>query len=348
MESKHLTYFKVENFKRFKSLEIENIGQFNLIVGDNNVGKTSLLEAFLFDEDINEIIKNLKVVLLWRNFQFKEEIIKSINFFDSFFNNINKPINYILGNKGSNKELQFDVVETSTLTKEELDDLNLKNIGNLPSQFSVSLREKNSEKRFFEFINSNKYSNAYTPFIKYNLAYGEDLLNFYSQVRSSKQAKSNLIKNLRLLIPNIENIEPDGSDTNISSQFVITIENIDKTQYLNQFGDGAIKFLRYLLEISVTSNKKLMIDEIDTGIHYSRMKEFWKIILQAAKENNVQLHTTTHSKECIESFTKALEETGLQKEGRIIRLAETKNGIKAFTMEFEEFENALIAESEIR
>ena len=38
----------------------------------------------------------------------------------------------------------------------------------------------------------------------------------------------------------------------------------------------------------------------------------------------------------------------MQNEGRIIRLAETKNGIKAFTMRFAEFENALMAESEIR
>ncbi len=45
MSKEHLTYFKVENFKRFDSLELTDIGQFNLIVGDNNVGKTSLLEA---------------------------------------------------------------------------------------------------------------------------------------------------------------------------------------------------------------------------------------------------------------------------------------------------------------
>ena len=44
-KEQHLTYFKVENFKRFDSLELTDIGQFNLVVGDNNVGKTSLLES---------------------------------------------------------------------------------------------------------------------------------------------------------------------------------------------------------------------------------------------------------------------------------------------------------------
>ena len=50
MGENHLTYFKIENFKRFDSFEMENIGQYNLVVGDNNVGKTSVLEGLLFDE----------------------------------------------------------------------------------------------------------------------------------------------------------------------------------------------------------------------------------------------------------------------------------------------------------
>ena len=59
MDSNHLTYFKIENFKRFDSFEISNIGQFNLLVGDNNVGKTSVLEALLFDEEIYEWVVKL-------------------------------------------------------------------------------------------------------------------------------------------------------------------------------------------------------------------------------------------------------------------------------------------------
>jgi len=31
MEKQHLTYFKIENVKRFDSFEMSNLGQFNLI-----------------------------------------------------------------------------------------------------------------------------------------------------------------------------------------------------------------------------------------------------------------------------------------------------------------------------
>ncbi len=47
----HISSFKLTNFKQFKSLELDHMGQFNLIVGDNNVGKTSLWEVLLVHDD---------------------------------------------------------------------------------------------------------------------------------------------------------------------------------------------------------------------------------------------------------------------------------------------------------
>ncbi|MBK6996615.1 MAG: AAA family ATPase [Lewinellaceae bacterium] len=70
MSKEHLTYFKVENFKRFDSLELTDIGQFNLVVGDNNVGKTSVLEALLFDTDRKKCISNLHKILFLKGFEY--------------------------------------------------------------------------------------------------------------------------------------------------------------------------------------------------------------------------------------------------------------------------------------
>ncbi|MDE5625634.1 MAG: AAA family ATPase, partial [Muribaculaceae bacterium] len=36
---------EISNFKNFRHLRIDNIGRVNLIVGKNNAGKSSLLEA---------------------------------------------------------------------------------------------------------------------------------------------------------------------------------------------------------------------------------------------------------------------------------------------------------------
>jgi len=39
---------KIKNLRAITELEIENLGQVNLIVGQNNCGKTTLLEALFF------------------------------------------------------------------------------------------------------------------------------------------------------------------------------------------------------------------------------------------------------------------------------------------------------------
>src|SRR5437763_16554215 len=40
-----LNSLEIRNFRGFRHLQIERLGRVNLIVGKNNVGKTSLLEA---------------------------------------------------------------------------------------------------------------------------------------------------------------------------------------------------------------------------------------------------------------------------------------------------------------
>jgi AAA15 family ATPase/GTPase len=43
----------------------------------------------------------------------------------------------------------------------------------------------------------------------------------------------------------------------------------------------------------------LLIDEIDTGLHYSVMKDMWRLINQASIDFNVQVFATTHSQDCV-------------------------------------------------
>ncbi len=40
-----LKSLKIENFRCFQSFELLDLGQINLLVGTNNSGKTSILEA---------------------------------------------------------------------------------------------------------------------------------------------------------------------------------------------------------------------------------------------------------------------------------------------------------------
>lgn len=45
-----------------------------------------------------------------------------------------------------------------------------------------------------------------------------------------------------------------------------------------------------------------MIDEIDTGLHYTAMQDMWRMVIQTARNLSVQVFATTHSKDCIEAL----------------------------------------------
>ena len=79
------------------------------------------------------------------------------------------------------------------------------------------------------------------------------------------------------------------------------------------------------------------------------MKQNFKSLISLAIKNNVQLFATTHSKECLEYYKEALQENGLEDKARVIRLLEHKDkNVKAYTYTFQQFEQSLDNENEIR
>lgn len=53
----HIESLKINLFRGIENLEIEDLGAVNIIVGDNNAGKTSVLEAIQFLCAPNKLVK---------------------------------------------------------------------------------------------------------------------------------------------------------------------------------------------------------------------------------------------------------------------------------------------------
>ena len=47
----------------------------------------------------------------------------------------------------------------------------------------------------------------------------------------------------------------------------------------------------------------LLVDEIDTGLHYTVMEDMWRMVHERAAALSVQVFATTHSRDCYESLT---------------------------------------------
>ena len=51
-----------------------------------------------------------------------------------------------------------------------------------------------------------------------------------------------------------------------------------------------------------SANGILLVDEIDTGLHHTVMKDMWKFLYDAAEQYDVQVFATTHSRDCYQSL----------------------------------------------
>ena len=85
--------------------------------------------------------------------------------------------------------------------------------------------------------------------------------------------------------------------------FAVRLKDIDKRIPIGSFGEGMWRLLALAVGLSRAKDNLLLIDEIDTGLHYTVMADMWRIIHKAAIDFNVQVFATTHSYDCVHSLS---------------------------------------------
>ena len=88
---------------------------------------------------------------------------------------------------------------------------------------------------------------------------------------------------------------------------------------LSSMGDGIQRVLQLTLKLLAAKGGFLLIDEFENGLHYSVQEKLWQLIFELSEQLDVQVFATTHTWDCIESFTKvAVART--QTDGVLFRL----------------------------
>lgn len=96
---------------------------------------------------------------------------------------------------------------------------------------------------------------------------------------------------------------------------------------LKAFGDGALRMLGIALALVKSRDGFLLIDEAENGIHYSFQADFWRMVLMAAHENNVQVIATTHSYDCVLGFAQAAFDIS-EVDGRLVQLSRDQGALR--------------------
>ena len=107
---------------------------------------------------------------------------------------------------------------------------------------------------------------------------------------------------------------------------------------LQSLGQGAVRLYQIALALANSKNGFLLMDEADFSLHYSVQRDFWRMVLQTAHDNNVQVLATTHSADCIRGFAEAANENK-DVEGVLYRLSRKGGPLRA--IEYDEDDMAI-------
>ena len=128
---------------------------------------------------------------------------------------------------------------------------------------------------------------------------------------------------------------------------VVRLPGLARAVPLRSLGDGVTRMFGVALALTNSRNGFLTIDEAENGIHYSLQSDFWRMVLRAADEYDVQVLATTHSDDCVKGFARAA--SGLAGvEGVLVRLENEAGRIRAVAYSEEELETAADQGIEVR
>jgi predicted ATPase len=330
-----LRSLRIENFRCFQTFELQQLGKLNLLVGTNNSGKTSILEAVQLlnsqsnSESLREVMIGRGEYILSderggdreldvRHLFYGHEIDEGSKFSISGNNHndgegITVSVEHT-GQLGLFEELREFVLVIEWLGQEnEIIKLPLSSKEGLPLDYVRRVRK------------DSKNLGARTQFVTSSSLTKGKMIELFDQVVLTPE--ENLVTEaLQTIEPSIERIASVGSEryrsTESRSGFVVRLADGDQRIPIGSMGDGIWRMLGLTLAIVNARNGFLLVDEIDTGLHFSAMSSMWKLIWETAKRLNVQVFATTHNSDCWTSLAEIASNESPSEEGITIQRIE--------------------------
>ncbi len=324
---------RIKNFKNFKDTQIDGFTKLNIITGGNNVGKSNLLEALYClvgksmhpCTNITEIYDNIRKESLTtesKNLMFygldTEKEIQIVTTLDSN-QTLDLQIKFIASE--NQKVIESQIIPTAEQTQmpsqlnftlkknnEEIynDHLNITKIPNfppIPNQSGYNRQFKNFEPSQLQKLLPFKSTTIIPSDVVYRQAH---MIQAVSKICSNNQLEEELNKHLNQFDNNIQSIS-----FNTNNQLKLKVKNIKEKVPLSVFGDGLKKYLHIVSAFMADNAKTIYIDEVENGLHFSRMRLLLKNIIDFInnnKDGNLQVFMTTHNQEFIEILDQVIRE----------------------------------------
>lgn len=318
--ARHISRLHIETFRGINNLELNDLGDVNILVGANNCGKTSVLEAAMLLSRPDDFANVVSVARLREIFRIGTRM--NASFFDSFlylFNRLHDELYISVYGDVNNQKVSSKVIGRLEKVLVDIDEV-MKN--------SMIMKDRINEERISEseeidsFIGEIQFEKGgfnYKPinFSKYERFMRTDrttsflnmifistidhiVKNTFREIIRNKELKNNVVEILQLFDCNITDLRIIQDEDGRISQVIDNI--LLNYMPLSTYGDGIKKIISLANGIAEARNGVLLVDEIETSIHSSALKKVFSWLLNVCKEFNVQLFLTTHSLETVDSI----------------------------------------------
>lgn len=334
--TKVFDHLQISGYRGFGTLDLPQLGQVNIFVGDNNSGKTSLLEAISILCNpldpfqwlgvsqrrlyLGSALIGLRPDIEAVKWIFPQQIDQSIN--------ENHQDEIIIRSSGTSPVLEIEAKLEAIYSigleingQEKLnDDVNsevdavlagaeLEVIAQVVAEQGslFSSDNKESRKEAFQFWEKERFvqRKRNKPFVKNATIFpsyssSEPILSRLSRIiLQEPDGKSEVLELIRSFDENIIDIQI-LSPTGKSNLYIEHKELGFAPLYV--FGDGFKRTLIIALTLLTANNGVLLIDEIETSIHVSALNRVFTWLIETCRRREIQLFVTTHSLEAIDAM----------------------------------------------
>lgn len=286
---------KIKNFKKFAELDLQNFSRVNVFVGNNNSGKSTVLEAILFavnDFPLLFLDRALRRAKLLAN-----PMITIENDLDYLFNLASVDKKITLSFEDSLKK--HEVVFNKDVLFNHIQDMN-------------QVGGRNS---FLKLLAEYEYDNDKVQLVVDTNTGNVQISNINKKLCTINMLDNNLnwnhvVFNKIIIDKHIDDII-EFLNTEFNLQIVkfavvdneIYVDNgFDKMIPIRYLGDGIVKIIGMIAYIISSRSGICLIDEIENGIYYKNHPKLIKYLDKISNEFNVQLFITTHSNDFIRNL----------------------------------------------
>jgi AAA15 family ATPase/GTPase len=364
-----LTNLSIKNFRCFEDFKLKDLKRVNIFVGDNNSGKSSVLEAVGF---LYPTVRNYVNIV-----QSRESIIyrdstmigirngrTSISRFDYLFykKKTENKIEIISELQDSEIKIALSIEKGDYFLDKHGDRNRIMRFGEDGPIFKEDIKAFIGNYRYknisdkIGFSNSGVIKSLIEGFDEYRIELLFDDIPSTKEVaikwnkiieNGGLEAEEKYIKLLQKFDPEITNIriklgedllffKKDGYETNLSNM-----------------GNGFKKFFDIMLTAEIVGKasdkpKILCIDEIDNGLYHDKQDLFWEQIINLCEEYNIQLFATTHSYDSLTNLNSFLEKKQFNDIIKIVRLTKFEEKILQTSFDQQELSSMIENHYEIR